>query len=93
MVGLLVVELCKELGGEGGFLANGSGGGGSMMGRCRGVVGGIGVFGHALSVVDAEGVLAKGGVGVLVFKGLGLLFVLLVLGLFLGGWWLEGIII
>ena len=38
-------------------------------------VGRVGVLGHALSMVDTEGVSAKGGVGVLVFKGLGLLLV------------------
>ena len=42
---------------------------------------------------DAEGVLAEGGVGVLVFEGLGLLFVLLVLGLSLGGWWFDGVVV
>jgi hypothetical protein len=36
----------------------------------RGVDGWVGVSGHALSVVEAEGVSAEGGVCVLVFEGL-----------------------
>ena len=44
-MGLLVVELYKELGSEGGLFADGSGGGGAMMSGCGGVVRGIGVFG------------------------------------------------
>ncbi len=32
-------------------------------------------------------------VGVLVFEGLGLLFVLLALSLLSGGWWLDGVVI
>ncbi len=82
MVGLLVVELCKELFGEGGVFANSSGGWGSIMGGSWGVVGGVGVFGHALSVKDAEGVLAEGSVGVLVFEGLGLFLFFQCLGFF-----------
>ena len=38
-------------------------------------VGWVGVLGHALSMIDIEGVLAKGGIGVLVLEGLGLLLV------------------
>ncbi len=93
MVGLLVVEFCEKLGGKGGVFANGSGGGGSMAGGCWGVVGGVRVLRHALSVESAEGVPAEGGVGVLVLKGLSLLFVLLALRLLPEGWWLEGVVV
>ena len=93
MVGLSVVELHEELGGKGGIFADGGGRGRSMVGGSWGVVGQVGVFRHALSMVDVEGVSAKGGVGLAVFKGLGLLFVLSVSWLLPGGWWFKGIVI
>jgi len=81
------IELIEELGGKGGVLiVNGSGsGGGSLVSRCGGVDGGVRVSRHALSMKDAEGVAAKGGVHLAVVKRLGLLSSLAVLPL--SGWW------
>ena len=90
MVGLLVVELCEELGGEGSVFTDGSGRGRSMAGGSWGVVGQVGVFRHALSIIDAEGVSAKGGMGLAVFKGLGALLRLSLLQFLAGSGWLEG---
>ena len=77
MVGLLVIELLEELGGEGGVFSNKHVE--LMVGRCRGVDRWVGVFGHSLSVVDAEGVSAEGSVGLAVFKGLRFLSAFVVL--------------
>ncbi len=93
MAGLSVVELCEELSSEGAIFADGSGGWGSMMGGRWGVDRWVGVSGYPLSIEDTEGVSAKGGVGVLVFEGLGLLFVLSVPRLLSRGWQFKGIIV
>ncbi len=101
MVLLLSVEFLEEVGGVEDIFIDGGGSRGFLTSRCGGVVRWVGVLGHFLSVIDAEGVLAKGGVGVLMFKGLGLFLTLVVLvflrwgcGRFeqvivqvLGGWW------
>jgi len=50
-----------------------------MVRGLEGVNGWVRVSRHALSMVDTEGVLAKGGVSVFVFKGLGLFLVPVVL--------------
>jgi len=76
------VELVEECGGEVDILidsSDGGGSGGSLVGQCREVVGRIGVLRHPLSMVDAEGVSAKGSVGLLMVEGLGLLSALAVL--------------
>ena len=44
-------------------------------------------------MVDTEGVSAEGGVGVLVFEGLGLLVPAALLFLLVGDRWLEGLVI
>ncbi len=93
MAVLSVVELHKELGGEGGVFSDCSGRGGSMVGGSWGVIRWVGVLRHALSMVDAKGVPAKGGMGLAVFEGLGLLLVLLASWFLLGGWWFEGVVV
>ena len=75
MVGLSGVELFEELGGKGGIFSDKHGG--FRRCRCWGVDRWVGVFRHSLSVVDAQGVMAKGSVGLAVFKGLGFLLGLL----------------
>ena len=92
-MGLSVVKLHEELSGEGSVFTDSSGGRGSMMGGCWGVVEGVGVFRHALFVEDAEGVPAKGGMSLPVFKGLDLLLVPSVPRLLLGGWRLKGVVV
>ena len=69
MAGLLGVELLEELGGEGGVFSNECGG--SVVHRCWGVDGRVGISGHASVVIYAEGVAAEGGVGLAMFEGLG----------------------
>jgi len=59
-----------------------------MAGACRGVDRQVGVARHALSMVDTEGVLAKGGMGILVIEGLGLWLVPSTLSVL--GWITEG---
>jgi len=93
VAGLLVVELLEELGGEGGVFSDGGGRGGAMVSRCGGLVGWVGAFGHPLSMVDAEGVSAKGGVGILVLEGLALPLVSLLLWfLLVGSWQIKSVI-
>jgi len=84
MAGLSVVELCEELSSEGAIFADGSGGWGSMMGGRWGVDRWVGVSGYLLSIEETEGVSAKGGVGVMVFEGLGLFLFFQCLGFFWG---------
>ena len=64
MVGLLVVELLEEFGGEGGVFSNE---GERFIGGHGGVDGQVGVTRHASPVEDAEGVLTEGGVGLAMF--------------------------
>ena len=58
-----------------------------------GVDGWVGVARHVLSMIDAEGVLAKGGVGLAVLEGLGLLLGFSALQLLLRCRWFEGIVV
>ena len=57
---------------------------------------GVEYFRHPLSIIDAEGVSAKGGMGVLVFEGFGLpLFLVVVAPAVICGWgrWFKGVVI
>ncbi len=90
---LLGIKLIEELDGEGGIFADSCGGGGLMAGGCGGVVRWVAILGHALSMVDAEGVPAEGSMGLSVFEGLGLLFLASVLWLLPEDWWFEGFVI
>jgi hypothetical protein len=48
---------------------------------------GVEYFRHPLSIIDAEGVSAKGGMGVLVFEGFGLpLFLVAAVPVVIYGW-------
>ena len=91
MAGLLVVELLKELCGEGSIFSDECRG--SMACGRRGIDGQVRVARHSLSIVNAEGVSAKGGVGLAVFKRLGLPSGFLALRLLSGCGWLEGVVV
>ncbi len=88
MVGLLVIELLEESGGEGCVFFNQ--GVEFMMGGCGGVDGWVRVAGHSSPVEDTEGVPAEGGMGLAVFEG-GLFLWLATFRLLLGGWWFKGV--
>ena len=79
MVLLSSIEFIEELGGKAYIVVYTCGGGGGIVSGCGGLVGWVGVLQHPLSMVDTKRVLAKGSIGVFVFKGLSLLLALLVL--------------
>ena len=66
MVGLAVVEFLEDVGGELGVFSDE--GVKLVVGRRWGVDGGVGVSRHCSVVEDAEGVLAKGGMGLAMFE-------------------------
>jgi len=82
VVGLPGIELLKEVGGKLGIFSDE--GVKLMVGRGRGVDGGVRVARHWLMMEDAEGVTAEGGVGLTVLKW-GLLLVLAASSRFLCG--------
>ncbi len=67
MAGLAVVEFLEEVGSDDGVVSDE--GVELMVGRGWGVDGRVRISRHRLAVEDAEGVAAKGGVGVTVFDG------------------------
>jgi len=91
VVGLAGIELFKELGGEGGIFSDEHEG----FGRGRGwrVDRRVGISGHSLPVVDAQGVVGEGGMGLVVFERLGVLLRLSPLGLLSGSGWFEGVVV
>ncbi len=91
MVGLLGVEFLEDLCGKGGIFSNERGG--SIAHGCRGVDGWVGVSRHALSMINTEGVVTEGGMGLTMFEGSGLLLGFLALWLLLGGRWLKGVVV
>src|SRR6266851_974400 len=86
---LSVVELLQEVRGDDGVVPDE--GVELMVGRCWGVDGRVRVSGHRLMVEDAEGVPTKGGVGVAMLDGGGLLLRFVALGLLLRGWLVGGV--
>ena len=88
---LLGVELLEELGGEGSVFSDERGG--FMVCGCWGVDGWIGVSGHGLSVIDAEGVSTECGMGLTVLEGLRPFLGLSTLWLLLRGQWFERVVV
>jgi len=90
VVGLLGVELLEESGGELGVF---SGEGVKfMVGRGGGVDRWVRVARHHSAMVDAEGVVAEGSVGLAVLEW-GLVLGFVAFGSILGDGWFEGVIV